>query len=271
MRRLTALPLLFCLCASAIFCLASISATALQSGCGPWDLIGRYVVPLALALPFCIAAIFTIPLLPSTSASNSHARNIDISNHINQTQERVQPVAQVVVSHMPVYWKVISGMLVFVLLAYFYRQSAAYWHADPGYTFQESGCVTEYPADNSSLIAYMQREHIRYAWGTGWIADPITFRTNETIIVAEPHGRIAANNDAVAHADRASLLVLAFHNDTHPLFLRSLDNEHVIYRVARFYSEPGIDTLVITPLDRTLSPADPAFADTFNAIFRGCV
>ena len=266
-RQLTALPLLFCLCASAIFCFASISVAALQSGCGPWDIIGRYVVPLVVALPFYIAAIFTIPLLITGSTSLFPARKTEASTI--QEKERAQPIEPS--SSTPLLWRVISGILLLVLLAYFYRQSVAYWHADPGYTFQESGCVTAYPADNGPIIAYMQREHIHYAWGTGWIADPITFRTDGAIIVSEPHGRISANNDAVARADRPSLLLLAQHSDAHPAFLASLDHKHIAYRIGRFYSEPGIDALVITPLDRTLSPSDPAFAGVFNAVFRGCL
>src|SRR5215471_6908108 len=51
-RQLTALPLLFLLCASIIFCLAPNSAAALGSGCGPADFAGRFVVPLVDALPF---------------------------------------------------------------------------------------------------------------------------------------------------------------------------------------------------------------------------
>ncbi len=268
-RQLTALPLLFGLCTSAIFCFASISVAALQSGCGPWDIIGRYVVPLVVALPFFIAAIFTIPILIIDSTSLFPTRRAGVFT--TQVGELRQPVVQVSSSYLSLLWRVTSGFLALVLLAYFYRQSAAYWHADPGYTFQESGCVTAYPADNGPIIAYMQREHIRYAWGTGWIADPITFKTNGAVIVSEPHGRIAANNDAVARADRPSLLLLAQHSDAHPSFLRALDGKHIAYRVKRFYSEPGVDALVITPLDRTLSPSDPAFADLFNAVFRGCL
>ena len=267
-RQLAALPLLFLLCTSAIFCVASISAAALQSGCGPWDIIGRYAVPLVVALPFCIAAVFTIPLLVINSTSALTAPRSKLTTA--QVEETIQPVGASS-TEMPLLWKVVSGVLLLILLAYFYRQSAAYWHADPGYTFQESGCVTEYPADNGPIIAYMQRERIRYAWGTGWIADPITFKTNGTIIVSEPHGRISANNDAVAHADRPSLLLLAQHSDVHPSFLTSLDQQHIAYRVGRFYSEPGVDALVITPLDRTLSPSDPAFSEVFNAVFRGCL
>ncbi len=63
MRQLTLLPLLFFLCASIIFSTASIAVTALISRCGPWDIVGRYTVPLVIALPFFIAAAITIPAI----------------------------------------------------------------------------------------------------------------------------------------------------------------------------------------------------------------
>ena len=62
-RQLTLLPLLFIICASIIFCTASIAIYAIYSGCSSWDLVGRYVVPLVISLPFVIAAVFTIPAM----------------------------------------------------------------------------------------------------------------------------------------------------------------------------------------------------------------
>jgi len=62
-RQLTLLPLLFIACASLIFCTASIAIYVVYSGCSSWDLLGRYVVPLVIALPFLIAAIFIIPAM----------------------------------------------------------------------------------------------------------------------------------------------------------------------------------------------------------------
>src|SRR5258708_5414913 len=61
-RQLTALPLLFMLCVSIIFCITPNSAAALGSaGCGPSDGAGRYVVPLVDALPFLIATLIVFP------------------------------------------------------------------------------------------------------------------------------------------------------------------------------------------------------------------
>src|SRR5260221_14513883 len=60
-RQLTALPLLFMLCVSIIFCITPNSAAALGSGCGPYDGAGRFVVPLVDALPFLIATLIVFP------------------------------------------------------------------------------------------------------------------------------------------------------------------------------------------------------------------
>jgi hypothetical protein len=83
--------------------------------------------------------------------------------------------------------------------------------------------------------------------------------------------RIMSDYQALLHADRASVLALAAHDDLHPAFLRELDANHVTYRVARFYSAPGVDALVVTPLNLTLSPSDPASARLFQRSFDGCL
>ena len=76
---------------------------------------------------------------------------------------------------------------------------------------------------------------------------------------------------ALLHADRASVLALAAHDDDYPVFLRQLDANHVTYRVARFYSAPGVDALVVTPLNRTLSPSDPVASRLFQRSLAGCL
>lgn len=117
----------------------------------------------------------------------------------------------------------------------------------------------------------MRQADIRFAWVTGWIADPITFKTNSAILATEPRGRIPANSTVLLHADRPSILLLARHDDPQPAFLKALDAGNVTYHVERFYSVPGVDTLVITPLNRTVSPLDPHFAAVFNRVFNGCL
>ena len=38
-----------------------------------------------------------------------------------------------------------------------------------------------------------------------------------------------------------------------------------------FYSEPGVDLLLVTPLNRTVSPIDPACSKLFQSVFNGCL
>src|SRR5438270_12132502 len=63
LRQLTLLPFLFMACTSIIFCASSISIVAFHGGCSSLDPAGRYTVPLVIALPFFLAAVFTLPTI----------------------------------------------------------------------------------------------------------------------------------------------------------------------------------------------------------------
>ncbi len=176
-------------------------------------------------------------------------------------------------SHLPLSL-VAQGLLFAILLVYLGAQAWTYGLTDPGYTFQSAYCL-EAPANNGPIIAYMQHERIHYAWASNWLAYDIVFKTNGSIIVADPLpflpgnpniDRIPANTQAVRHADRPTLLVFVHHTDAHPLLLNYLDSHQVTYQAARFPSEPGIDVLVVTPLSRTVSPFEsPTFANIFTS------
>jgi hypothetical protein len=158
----------------------------------------------------------------------------------------------------------LQGILFAFLLVYLGMQAWTYGLTDEAATFQSPFC-REAPANNDPIIAYMQREHISYAWAPNLLGYPIVFKTNSRIIIANPLAltnppqainRIPAYTAVVQQADRPSFLVFARHDDTHPALLRMLDDEHVMYRVARFPSEPGFDVLVVTPVSRTVSPLE---------------
>jgi hypothetical protein len=253
LRHLTALPLLFCGCASTLFVTSSVASRVLGTPCGPWDVIGRYTVPLVIVLPFVIATVFTLPLMIRNKVQT-------LPGSEEGSRKRRMRFANSELAFLKI-------MLLLGLVTYFGVQAVAYKTTDPGYTFQDTDSRLADPKNNDPIIAYMEQEHIHYAWGSGWIGDPITFKTNERIIVTQPDGRIQADDDAVLHADRASLLLLVRRNDRYPAILRSLDALHVQYRIGRFSSEPGVDALVVTPLHHTLSPFDPRFADVFRDVF----
>ncbi len=263
-RQLTLLPLLFIACASIIFSTASIAIYAIYSGCSSWDLVGRYVVPLVIALPFFIAAVFTIPAMIAMERKKTPA----------QEQEDRQDIARLATSPTSPRLRLLAAIqvgLLVVLAIYFCLQGVAYIQADPRYTFQGTGCISANPTDQDPIINYMQHAHVRYAWATGWLGDPITFKTNGALLVTERPGRIPANSNTVLHADRPGFFFLVRHDDLHPAILQAVDAQKVTYHIERFYSEPGIDLLLVTPLNRTISPLDPAFAKLFQNVFRGCL
>jgi hypothetical protein len=158
-----------------------------------------------------------------------------------------------------------QGVVLFaVLLVYLGAQAWTYGLSDSNYTFQSPFCTIA-PANNDPIIAYMQRQHINYAWAPNLLAHPITFKTDSKIIVVDPLGtinppqainRIPSYTDAVKLADRPGLLVFVHHGDAHPMLLRFLDARQVTYHAAFFPSEPGIDVLVVKPVNRTVSPSE---------------
>jgi len=164
-----------------------------------------------------------------------------------------------------------QGVLLAFLIAFLGIQAWTYGLTDAATTFQSPFC-REAPANNDPIIAYMQREHITRAWAPNLLGYPIVFKTNGSIIVANPLAltnppqainRIPAYTSAVQQADRASFLVFARHDDQHPALLKLLDDERVMYRAARFPSEPGFDVLVVTPVSRTVSPLESKAFDGF--------
>ncbi|HLZ25651.1 MAG TPA: hypothetical protein VKQ30_26295 [Ktedonobacterales bacterium] len=261
-RQLTLLPLLFLLCVSVIFCTASIASGALVSGCGPWDLVGRYTVPLVLTLPYIVAAACLIPAMILQDQSQGR----------DQDSEGPHPLhRQVSMRTMSSPLLALQVLVAVTLIAYFFAQGIAYIQASPQYTFQATGCVAEYPTNLGPLISYMQSANIQHVWAVGWVADPITFETDSAILATQPNGRIPANSDILLHADRPSMLVLARQNDAYPAYLRVLDDNHITYHTERFYASPGIDILLITPLNRTVSPLDPVFTSFFREVFGQCL
>jgi hypothetical protein len=165
----------------------------------------------------------------------------------------------------------VQALLVGFLILAVYLQLALYAASDAGSTFQSSFC-TYPPANNDAIIAYLEREHIHYAWANNWIAYPIVFKTHESIIISDPLpiirnysilDRIPTYTEAVRKADRSSFIILIKHEDTHPSMLELLDKQKVKYTVARFSAQEGRDVLVITPLNQTVSPLGFSFFNVF--------
>ena len=300
LQRLATLPLLFGACTALIFCTSKASVYVVIS-CD-YDIAGRYATPLVLALPFFFATVFTIAsmyiqekgtvgalrYLPPRQDSPIHrgiarlksfapvgwgrANATQLANNTN-VGTMDTGTRSLATSHLPLSL-VAQSLLFAILLVYLGAQAWTYGLTDPGYTFQSAYCL-EAPADNGPIIAYLQHEHIQYAWASNWLAYDIIFKTDGSIVAADPLpflpgspniDRIPANTQAVRHADRPTLLVFVHHTDAHPLLLNYLDGHQVTYQAARFPSEPGIDVLVVTPLSRTVSPFEsPTFANIFTS------
>jgi hypothetical protein len=267
-RKLAALPLVFAGSVGFIFCVTETSASGLAS-C-QLDLAGRYATPLLLVVPFFVATVFAVVVMleagiPSTDQELDAAQGIVERGENNRVVTNTQSAASrisLLVTNVEGYQKVILGLLVGFLIVSIYLQIGFYALSDGGSTLQSPFC-NRAPANNDAIIAYLQKEHIQYAWANNWLAYPIVFKTHESIIISDPLplirripilDRIPAYTQAVLKADRPSFLVFVSHGDPHPPILQIFDLENVKYRSARFPSEAGKDVLVVTPLNQTVSP-----------------
>lgn len=259
-RLFATLPTLFAFCTAFVYCTSSASVFVLL-GCNLDD-TGRYATPLMLALPFFFASVFTAFSMYMHERGKRQARNVNAEKRVSGR------LFFAAISHIPSAGQV---LLVLLLLIYLGTHVWTYIQSNAAYTFQSTYCLAD-PANNDPIIAYMQREHIRYFWASNLLAYPIVFKTNSSIIGADARpllhpresiNRIPSYTDAILHADRPSMLVLINHNDPHPLLLRLLDARNVTYHAAVFPSEPGFDVLVVTPVSRTVSPLEKGF-DIFN-------
>jgi hypothetical protein len=244
--------------------------------CADRDIVGRYATPLMLVLPFFIATVYTILcatmctilcrgrfIAPIPDKSGMGAINLPLRNASLDRPLRMD------------IW------LSCILLVMLGMQTLSYLLTNPGLTFQTPYC-RDAPANNEQIITYMRHEHIYYAWATFWVGNPIIFKTNEHIIVADPRAVVdygtllrtghATRTDPAAvfayihmrekrlpnyiedvySADRPSILAFIVHGDPHPRLLALLDRLGVTYQTARFPSETGLDILLVTPLNKTV-------------------
>ena len=258
-RKLIALPLLFGICTAVSFCLGKTAIYA-TIACG-YDPVGRYATPLLLALPFFYAAIFTLLF---QFLRQQHTPRL--------TQSTI--VATTPGSGPYLYTRFAQGILFALLLCCLLVQAFTYQQSNIVYALQSPYCHQE-PINYTPIIHYLESEHIQYAWSDNWIAYPIIFETNGQIVITDAeaffsppltYDRIPSNTIAVQHADRPSLLVLVSKDDAHPPLLQELSAISVTYKSARFPAVPDTDVLIVTPLNRTISPfASKAIANNFGS------
>ena len=261
-RQLATLPLLFAVSTAFFFCTSTAAVAGL--GCGR-DLAGRYATPFMLALPFFFATAFlSIYLYLQNLATPT-----SIGDPIPPTAASLDRARANSLQH----WPFLQVILIALLCVYLIAQATTYSFTDAGHTFQSPYC-THAPALNDPIIAYLQQQHIRYGWAANWVGYPMIFKTGGSLTLADPQpamknmayfNRFPADVVTVLHADRASFLVIVPHGDLHPQLLQLFDTEHVTYHAVFFPSEPEADILVVTPLNRTVSPFESAvYFDIFH-------
>ncbi len=271
MRQLVVLPLLFALSSAIMFCTSIASSAGLVSFQN--DIAGRYATPLMLALPFFFAMTLT---LLSMALYNLFMRG-GAQRHAQARQQEApqlasRPVIKTANFFMSISAQVLIGLL---LLSYLGVQVYTYVLTDPDATYQSPSCPIA-PAYDDGIITYLQQQHVHYAWAITWVGNPITFKTNSSIITADPRfplahnglGRIPDYTEDVLHADRPAMLAIIRSNDPAPILLKTLDALHVTYSTARFPSEPGYQVLVVTAMSRTVSIFE---SKGFGAAFPGCI
>ncbi|MEO9057441.1 MAG: hypothetical protein ABI396_04630, partial [Ktedonobacteraceae bacterium] len=267
MRQLAVLPLLFALCSAIMFCTSIASAAGLISFQN--DIAGRYATPLMLALPFFFAMALT--LLSMALYSFFQQRRPQASQQETQLLLS-RPTIKTANFVMSIAAQALIGLL---LLSYPGTQVYTYVLTDPDATYQSPSCPIA-PAYDDGIISYLRQQHVHYAWAITWVGSPITFKTNSSIITADPRflithtglGRIPAYTEDVLHANRPAMLSIIRNNDPAPALLRTLDALHVTYSTARFPSEPGYQVLVVTSLSRTVSLFE---SKGFGPAFPGCI
>ncbi|BCL84517.1 hypothetical protein ccbrp13_69820 [Ktedonobacteria bacterium brp13] len=268
-RQLTLIPIVFMIVITVVFCNSSVVAVENRTTtCTQLDASGRYAAPLSIVLPFILAAIIALcwqflavrtnqqtpsqntqESIPSGTLSNTYS-----GNHSNSLLGRP-----------------IKIVLLLVLIAYFATQAYAYAASYPEAVFKSTGCL-QMVRDETAIDQYMQQNNIHYAFGNSWIADPITFTTNASILVSPLPAaeRIKVNEQKVENANRYAFLFFVTSSVTKPPFVALLDKEHYTYSIARFQSQPGWDVMIVYP-DRKISIHDKTFSGMINmTIFKSC-
>lgn len=259
-RQLAGLPVLFACCCICLFCVSPASLAELQGCSNDWA--GRYATPAALALPFLFATSFTLAWF----YLQEKGRGVSLSS----ISPRKDP------QHSLPYYLIALGQSLLLVLFFgtLGTQALTYRLTSSGQTYQSNYCSQD-PFDNGPLLAYLQEQHIRYFWANNFLAYPLVFKSNLSIIGSDPlplirpaiaTNRIPSYTDAVLHADRPSMLFVIPHNDHQPRIFQALDKLHVIYHAARFYGQPGYDVLAVTPVSRTVSPFELKNINVFTCV-----
>lgn len=285
-RAVLLLPLLFSAIAIAVYCLSDRTAKSLLDVCDQ-NSTGRYIAILVLVLPFLVATTLMALAMFISSISRQHRpyQGVSIVWGESRVRGRSPLPEREVPSHPPFSrsplkdaepvqkrgssW--ISGrklidtlpklIPLLLLMVYLISQGLAYVQV-PAYQYFRSPFCKPALTHPGEVIAYLQKEHIRYVWASIYIGHVLSFDTHEGIIGAYSVSvdRIPDYTDAVQQARVASIIFFAQSNDEYPQIQKDLDKQHVRYNIARFHEDPGIDLVVITPENRNIKVATVSYA-----------
>jgi hypothetical protein len=227
------LPLLFVAVITAVFCLGT-SAWAASKNC-EYDLAGRYAVPLALAEPFVLLALFALPF-----AWPALRRVL---------RRPARPLNQRMLVHG---WRI----ALLALLLGGVIQFGTYFVSDMQTAFQ-SPFYRYIRQDQSQLYDYLQTHDIHDAWCNHWLGNIITFRTDGQTVCADYYDQVVKGGiqrppgtlRAVSEAARPSFIIARV--NPHPILAQELDAQGIPYTIA-VLSQAGVT--IITPA-RTVDPA----------------
>lgn len=225
------LPLLYAGAVTAIFCLTT-SAWAITKGCAS-DEAGRYAVPLALALPLLLLALFAAPGLWGALRR----------------------------------WGFAAALA--LLLGLVVAQSLTTLAASPTATFRSPYYRYTPPARMAPLLAYLRAHNIHAAWCNHWLGNVITFESGGQTVCADYYDQVVRGGiqrppDTLAQVSAAAnpsfILAIA---DPHPLLAQELDAQGIAYTLTVL---PAQDVTIITPA-RRVNPASviPGLAEDFGA------
>jgi hypothetical protein len=116
-----------------------------------------------------------------------------------------------------------------------------------------------FPAADTQLLPYLERNHITYVWASHWIGNVVMYLEDQRVLCADYvdvmvwHGatRFPHTAELIAAADRPSFIVRYDPSRGKPDVATALDRLNVSYTMAQFGP-----LWVITPRSRTVQPQE---------------
>ena len=244
------LPLLYMGVVTLVFCLGA-SAWAETKRCA-YDLAGRYAVPLVLALPLLLLALFAAPRLWAALRGWRGWRGW-----------RRAPSATLSAAALQRGW---SAALATLLLAGV-AQGVTYFTVSPITTFHSPYYLYAPPARMSPLLAYLKAHDIHAAWCNHWLGNVVTFESGGQTVCADYYDQVVRGGiqrppgalaEVSAAANPSFILIIT---EPHPLLAQELDAQGIPYAMTIL---PAEGVTIITPA-RPVNPATviPGLAEDY--------